>query len=166
MFIEFGYGETFILKNGQTLTGELLELKDNQYTIKIGNEKKRISKEEVISITDDHALSTQTSTGKYGSPQSTFETWRNAAIDGNIKAMVSCYVSYQQKRMKKKLKKISRKKRKEMSEVTRQTDFSLTEPLFQGDRATMQVTWRMGLQTDVQPLQFALEDGKWKLIDS
>lgn len=101
---------------------------------------------------------------KYATPQKTFEQWRQAAVRGDQKAMLACYAKYRQPALKGELGKISREKRKEMSAVTGQTDFTVGEPMYQGDLATLEVTWRMGLQSDVQLLQFKQEGADWKII--
>lgn len=186
--------EVFVLKNGDRLTGELKSFRDGVYTVLVGQEEKSIPLADVAAIEASPRVSQSAApagpssaatpppskpsaaplsmpvpsqaTTKYGSPRETFEVWRQAAIVGDIDGMVGCYVSYQQKSMKKQLRKIAKQKRKEMAEVARRTEFIPAEPVYQGDRATVEVTWRTGLQTDSQVLQFILENNAWKLIQA
>lgn len=102
--------------------------------------------------------------GPYATPKNTFETWRRASVKGDTKKMILCYVSFRQNQIKKQLKKIPRNKRKDMQEASNNTLFSLGKPYYQGDRASLEVTWNHGLRSDTQTLRFMLEKQEWKIV--
>ena len=78
--------------------------------------------------------------------------------------MAACYASFNQKQVLKKLKKISKKDREKMRDTTTRTYFIPAQPLYQGVRATLEVTWTLGLRSDNQLLQFILEKNEWKIV--
>jgi len=104
------------------------------------------------------------SNSKYKSPTDTFFVWRNAAVNGDIDGMADCYASYQQKDVKKQLKALPKDGREKMRTATARIQFIPAKPIFQGDRALLEVNWQTGLQSDTQVLQFVLEKNEWKLI--
>ena len=106
----------------------------------------------------------QESAGPYATPIATFETWKTAAIAGDLEGMVQAYAKFKQTAMKKDLKRISRSQRKKMQETTAQTQFSYTQPYYQGTNAVMEVLWKLGPHADSQSLQFILEGNDWKLM--
>ena len=100
----------------------------------------------------------------FASPAATFESWRRAAVAGDMKKMVACYASFRKKEVEKQLKKLSKDAREEMARTTAQTEFVPAVPFYQGDRALLEVKWASGLQGDSQVLQFVLEKDEWKII--
>lgn len=101
---------------------------------------------------------------KYSTPSRTFEAWREAAEAGNINEMVNCYAEFRKEDVKKTLRKLSRKERAKMRKTTLITEFLPAQPLYKGDRAALEINWRIGLQGDTQVLQFMLEGNDWKII--
>ena len=168
------HAEEFHLKDGEVVRGTLQSLDEKEYTVLLeGGVERKLDKTRVarIEVSKPSAAKSPApkaedpeSKEKYDTPKRTFETWRMAAVRGDTKAMVECYAKYRKSSIQKDLKKISRDKRKEMSTVAAQTDFTVGDPVYQGDIATLEVTWRMGLATDVQVLQFTLEGKDWKII--
>src|SRR5262249_40432848 len=101
---------------------------------------------------------------KFGTPLLTFEAWKQAAMTGDIDKMVECYASFSQKEVRKQLKQLPKEGREKMQSTTARRQFTPAKPLYQGDRAFLEVTWQNGLQSDTQVLQFVLEKNDWKLI--
>lgn len=101
---------------------------------------------------------------KFTTPLSTFQVWREAAIRGDIDGMAECYVSYRQKDVKKDLKKLPKEDFNKMRVATTQTEFAPAEPIYQGDRASLEINWRLGVNGESQVLQFSLEQNDWKII--
>jgi len=50
-----------------------------------------------------------------------------------------------------------------MRSATAETQFSPSDPLYQGDHATMEVNWTKNIFGDSPLLQFVLEKNEWKL---
>lgn len=101
----------------------------------------------------------------YETPKQTFLTWRAHAEEGDINGMVDCYASFRQSTVKKNLKKIKRKEREEMKQTMQLTSFVAQDPIYQGEKAFMEVTWSKGLYAENQVLKFILEDDQWKIIE-
>ncbi len=155
-------------------------LADGIYTVttRDGPERK-IAKEQVLSIDSapfpvaqpakpsgevkNLLMETVKPSTPFGSPRQTFEIWRAAAVKGDIDLMVKCYASSKQKEKAKELKKIPKETFQKMTEATVETLFSPAEPVYQGDRAMLEVNWTHGLLGDSQVLQFILEKNEWKL---
>lgn len=100
----------------------------------------------------------------FSSPQKTFYQWKDAAMAGDRKAMLACYAGFRQDAVKKELRRLKRKKWNEMKEATARSQFFLNDPLYQGNRAMMEIIWRVDLLSKTQILNFILENGKWKLV--
>ena len=168
------HAHTLMLKTGETLQGTLGSADKTQveWVLESG-EKKKVLISDLVAIDFGEAQKvasapenflTPAPQGPFSSPLQTFETWKAAALKDDPKVMSECYVKYQQKKILKDLKKISRAKRKEMQETAARTDFSPQKPFYQGDRASLEVVWRVGVNSDSQVLQFVLEDEQWKLV--
>ncbi len=177
------------LKNGRQIEGRLDHYFDEAFTItEKDGKRRRVSRSQVSSIElgkrqnisapkkkaakpkevspepTNFLDSISKPDSPYSTPPATFSTWREAAIKGDLKAMVRCYASYRQKDVRKQLKKLSRKKREEMRSATAQTDFFPSEPFFKGERAMLEITWSKGLHGETQVLQFVLEGNDWKIL--
>jgi hypothetical protein len=166
--------ETLFLKSGERVEGTLQSYQDSTFSvIQPGGETRKISREEVTKIdiqseapgTPMHFLSAlPKATSKYATPSQTFAVWKKAAISGDIDAMVDCYALFRKDDIKRELKRFSREQREQMRKTTAITEFTPAEPLYQGDRAALEVTWRIGLQSDSQVIQFMLDGNDWKII--
>ena len=166
------FADTFLLKTGETVTGYLREFKDGKYVIDVGGQDKIIAKDDVVS-TQSGSMPAQPDVippmiderkeSKFGTPEKTFLRWKEAAIKGDNDVMANCYLTPE--KQKNALKKIPRNKRKEMSEVTKKTEFVLGQTIYQGNRATLEVTWTIGLQSDSKVLQFMLDGKDWKIVE-
>jgi hypothetical protein len=174
------HAETLRLKSGEVLEGTIKNFLGGIFTVttREGPERK-IAKEQIASI--DYApfpvdkspkaggdaqnllQSTVRNDSPFQTPKGAFEAWKAAAIKGDIEGMVRCYASNRQKEKKKELKKLPKEAFENMQEVTARTLFSTAPPVYQGDRAMMEVNWTHGLVGDSQVLQFILEKNEWKL---
>ncbi|MFH1017030.1 MAG: hypothetical protein V1798_02465 [Pseudomonadota bacterium] len=168
------------LKSGEVLEGTIKGVADGVYavTTREGPERK-IAKEQILSIdytpfpvsksakpagaTPNLLTETAKPSSPFATPRLTFEMWKTAAVKGDIDQIVKCYVSSKQKEKAKELKKIPKETFQKMKEVTVETLFSPAEPVYQGDRAMMEVNWTHGLIGESQVLQFVLEKNEWKL---
>jgi hypothetical protein len=104
--------------------------------------------------------------GLYATPGNTFQTWKKAALAGDIDGMVDCYVETRKGDVKKDLKKLSKKTREEMKLSIAQTLFTPSTPYYQGEFAIMEVTWAKGLASQTQTLKFVIENNKdWKIVE-
>ena len=166
------FADVFQLKTGEQLTGTLKEFKDGRYVVDVGGMEKILSKDDVVSISTSPAapqaeviptMVDGKKEGKYSTPEKTFMLWKDAAIKGDVNLMASCYLMSE--KQKKALKKIPKDKRKEMSEVTKKTEFVLGQTIYQGNRATLETTWSLGLQSDTKVLQFTLDGKDWKIVE-
>lgn len=166
--------DTFQLKTGEQVTGVLKEFKDDSYHVDVGGMMKVISKDDVLSMQVGAVATTpqpdvtptmldEKNESKFGTPEKTFMVWKNAAIKGDNKAMAECYLTPEKQRQQ--LNKIPRNKRKEMSEVTQKTEFVMGQTIYQGTRATLEITWSIGLQSDSKILQFMLDGKDWKIVE-
>lgn len=172
--------ETLLLKTGEIVEGTIQSYQDNAFSIAQPNGQiRKIPKSEVThieiqktseppaekkEIPKTFLSALPKSASKFQTPLQTFQTWRIAAIAGDVDGMVDCYASFRKNVVKKELKKLSRDQRDQMRKTTATTEFMPGEPLYQGDRAVLEVTWRIGLQSDNQVFQFTLEGNDWKII--
>jgi hypothetical protein len=172
-------GESIRLTSGEIVEGTVQSFQENQLSVAQPDGKiRKIPREEIVQIefqkpkavtpaieTPKTFLSALPKTvSKYQTPTQTFLTWKKAAVAGDVDAMVACYSSFRQGDVRKELKKLSRDQRNEMQKATALTEFVPADPLYQGDRAAMEITWRVGLQSDTQVLQFSLEGNEWKIV--
>ncbi len=182
--------ETFRLKSGESFQGTIEHVYRGIYSVSLPDGTKRtLGTNDLVSITfvapepqpaagstpptpgatptppQTNLLSAVTTPASpFGSPTATFQTWRAAAIGGDIRKIVDCYASFRQKDVRKQLKRLSKKDMDAMRETTAKTEFVPQDPVFQGDRAFLEVSWTLGLQGDNQSLQFILEKDAWKIV--
>ena len=175
------FAETVFLKSGEIVEGTIRSYQADTLSIAQPNGQiRKIPKAEIVKLefqkeapllkpsqeapkTFLNALPTK-ELSKFQTPGQTFQTWRKAAIAGDIDGMVDCFASFRRDTVRKELKAIPKDQREQMKRTTAMTEFAPTEPLYQGDRAVLDVTWRLGLQSDDQVLQFFLEKNDWKII--
>lgn len=172
--------ETLFLASGEIVEGTLTAVADNVFSVSQPNgEARKIPRGEILRIEIQKPPQETSPTAgipknflnalvkepsKYGTPVQTFQAWRKAAMAGDIDGMVDCYTSFRKDEVRRELKKLPKDARDQMRKTTALTEFTPAEPLYQGDRAALEVTWRIGLQSDSQVLQFSLEKNDWKLI--
>ncbi|MEZ4705020.1 MAG: hypothetical protein R3A11_07535 [Bdellovibrionota bacterium] len=181
--------ESFALKSGEIIEGKVTD-HPAKITIKTDQgEKRTISFEDLLSYSKEASLVPTASSHhpekngeekdppmqdltalenkdeRFDTPLHTFETWKEAALSGDIKLMSQCYVSYLQEDVKKSLKKLSKTIRKDMAKSTAMTNFIPDQPEMQSDtRASLDVTWAKDEQSQTQTLHFQKEKEQWKLI--
>jgi hypothetical protein len=172
--------ETLVLTSGEVVEGTLTAVADNIFSVSQPNgETRKIPRAEILRIEvqkspQEHGPTAEIpknflnalvkEPSKFETPVQTFQTWRKAAMAGDIDGMVGCYASFRRDDVRRDLKKLPKEQREQRRKPTAMTEFTSAEPLYQGDRAALEVTWRIGLQSDSQVLQFALEKTDWKLI--
>ncbi len=176
------HAETIRLKGGETINGTVSHYYGGIVSILMPDgSTKTVGRNEIIAIefeslpsevtkapeekkSSTNFLALSKSTSKYGSPLATFETWRKAAIAGEVDAMADCYASFKQSDVKKQLKSLKKEDREKMRETTARTDFVPAEPFYQGDRAMLEIKWQLEMNGDSQVLQFIQEKNEWKII--
>lgn len=101
----------------------------------------------------------------FETPKQTFLTWKDHASKGSIDGIASCYTTSRHDKVKKKLRKIKRKQRLAMQEAVNATSFTVGDPLYQGNKAFLEVNWTKGLHSESQVLKLLLEKNQWKIIE-
>lgn len=160
-----------MLRSGEKLTGSVERVADGLWTVTLPGGKSRTLKQaDLLRIEFDatpaahEEPSTVISKAPFETPTDTLRTWRQAAIAGDVGRMVACYASFARDEKRKELKKIPKEAFDRMRAATARTDFAPGEPLYQGDRAVLEVNWTSGLLSDSQVLNFVLERDGWKLL--
>ncbi|MFH1262172.1 MAG: hypothetical protein V1495_01840 [Pseudomonadota bacterium] len=171
--------ETVRLKSGELIEGTVQDFQENILSMAQPDGKiRKIVRDEIVQIEfqkpapplvtspppETFLDALPKTVSKFQTPRQTFLTWRKAATAGDIDSMADCYSAIRKNDVKKELKKLSRDQRDQMRQATATTEFTPAEPFYQGDRAVLEVTWRVGLQSDSQILQFTLEGKDWKII--
>lgn len=177
-----GRAETLRLRDGRSVEGMIEHVYNGIYTVRTSEGPQTFGRHEIAGIdfppdippapaqalpatpSETFFSTLKESDAPYGTPMNTFKTWRQAAIQGDLKEMVKCYASFQQRQKTKELKALSKDDWEKMRAATANTEFLPKAPLYQGDRAFMEVAWNLNLQGDTQTLKFILEKDQWKLL--
>lgn len=101
---------------------------------------------------------------RFGSPEETFETWREAAQRLELDTLIACYARGHQENMRKQIASSSLNELKSMQDETRNTEFSVDKVVFEGSRAFLRVERKRGKDREIEVLNMVRESDGWKLL--
>ena len=100
----------------------------------------------------------------YQTPEATFETWKQAAGRLDFEALISCYSTASQPRMRKDLSATTVDEIKVMQAETNKTKFEIQRIVYEGPKAYLRVMRRLPGAEDIEVLTMIKEGLDWKLI--
>ncbi len=169
--------ETIYLKDKTILKGKILSFYEDRFVIGFeGGEKHVIEKsriEKIEFVSSEKQLKENSGAReadllkpdpKFESPIKTFLSWKKAAIKENLENMADCFVSVSRSDQLSELKNFSKKQIRNMKKLTKKTDFTFTQPLFDGDTAYLSVTRKYKGKISKTVIRFQREGSNWKMI--
>jgi hypothetical protein len=110
------------------------------------------------------AARTPTAETPYATPKKTVEAWVTALKRGDWEAMADCFVAATRAQMLEKLRDIPEEQRDQMVRDAAKTDFRLSRPRVDGEKATLKLIRRVGKTSTDEELRLQREAGDWRLI--
>lgn len=184
--IRSAMAETIYLKDGTFFEGNVIHYYENTlHVVLASGDSLILNRSELDKIsfsgavpaadakpTEKSATTTVAAKGKndsakksvFASPKQTFEVWKRALTKGDFEAMAGCFIESAQPLMLQKLREIPDEQRSQMVNDANKTDYKLSRPKIDGDRATMNVTRLLNKNSQVEELNFVRENGDWKLV--
>ena len=172
--------ETIYLKNKSSISGTIQSFYEDKFVISTpGGSVQTIEKGAVEKIVFETGpekapladkadaskpVNIPKSSADFSSPKKTFLYWKKAAEDGNTERIADCFLSAARDDQLAELKSYNKDKIKEMSKLTKGTDFSFSEPVYDGDRAYLSVTRKKGSMQRSEVVQFQKEGDNWKML--
>lgn len=100
----------------------------------------------------------------FGSPEETFETWREAVERLDLETIVLCYADSAKQAMRQDIRNTTKDGLKAMQEETRDTQFSIEKIVYEGPKAFLRVKRVLKGNEEIEVVNMTLENGAWKLI--
>ncbi len=148
-------GDTLILKRDEI--SKILFVPEAEQDEAKATTKQNLPAPQAKAVTDDP-------TGRFATPEKTFEIWRQALRRGDRQEMAECFIAAAQPLILKKLEAIDKSRWRQMVKEAKKAKFTISVPFIEGDRATLGVTRRLKRKTFVEDLSFMRENNQWKLI--
>ena len=173
------FAETFFLKDKSVINGALESFYEDKFVLILEKGGKQvIDKDNIEKITFETKSSPAGTAGakenpspilskpnpEFSSPKKTFIYWEKAAEKGELEKMSDCFLSAIKDDQLSELKNFSKEKIKEMSKQTKKTDFSFSEPVYDGDKAYLSVMRKFSGSQQAEIVQFQKEGENWKMI--
>jgi hypothetical protein len=171
--------DTFNMKDKSTVKGNILSFYEDKFVISLESGGKQVvERGSIDNITFESAqpkadskMSEKNDTSAslkaspdFASPIKTFIFWKKAAEKGELEKMADSFITPSREDQLVELKNFSKEKIKETSKEVKKTDFSFSDPLYDGDKAYLSVTRKRGGSQKTEIVQFQKEGENWKML--
>ena len=153
------FAETITLIDGTKMNGEIIHSFRGEYTIQSGGQEVVIPKAKIKSIT----FETPKARELYGSPEKTLDAWRNAAINGDERAMIEAYALVYQGVVAQEMETMGFADKSAMLADVSKTKFVVKDKKVEKSKATLTVEQEKDGETRSGDIRFVLENGEWKM---
>jgi hypothetical protein len=153
------FAETIIFIGGRKIEGEILAFQNSEFEIKTVRGNIKVHKTLIYSI----VINSSTDMAGLDTPKLSLGRWIAAAKAGELDTLAACYSEELKQSKLKELKSLDSATIKRMSSSAAKTEFIMDDPIYFGDRATMQVERTLDKDSQVTFLEFVFENGLWKL---
>lgn len=151
--------EVVQLIDGTKIVGVLHHYYDGVVSVMVGGEEMKIPKEKVKSI----GFSLPAPRPELGTPEKTFERWRQALMKGDLPTVVDSYALMYQGMLAQQLDGGGEEDLKKMREEMKTTKFAVRASQQKGETATLKVERKKGDDVETAELRFVRENGEWKM---
>ncbi len=153
------FAETIIFIGGRKIEGEILSFQNGEFEIKTTRGNFKVHKALIYSI----VINSSTDMAGLDSPKQSLNRWIDAAKAGDLEKLAACYSEELKQSKLKELKSLDTATVKRMATSATKTEFVMDDPIYFGDRATMQVERILDKESQITFLEFVFENGVWKL---
>ena len=101
---------------------------------------------------------------RYTSPEETFESWRQAAIQLDLEALVNSYAKDAQPGLRQEINSSTSEALKAMQRETRETEFAIEKIVYENNRAYLRVKRKINKSVEIEVLTMTKEESGWKLL--
>lgn len=151
--------ETITLIDGTKMSGEIIHSFRGEYTIESGGREVVVPKAKIKSITFEAPKPREL----YGSPEKTLDAWRNAAVNGDEKAMIEAYALVYQGVVAQEIEGMGFADKSQMLADVSKTKFTVKDRKLEKTKATLTVEQEKDGETRSGDIRFVLENGEWKM---
>lgn len=151
--------EVVQLLDGTKVVGKIHHYYDGVVSVMVSGEEMKIPKDKIRSITFDLPKPR----AEFGTPQKTFERWRQALSRSDLSVVIDCYALMYQGMLAQQLDGGKAEDFQKMRDEVKQTKFQIKSSQYKGDTAMLKVVRQRGEDIETAELRFVRENGEWKM---
>ena len=152
-------GEVVELIDGTKMTAKLVHYYDGLFTLEVAGEVTKVGADKIRSIT----FALPEPRAAFSSPRKAFDEWLAAVQSRDVRRMVECYALVYQAMALKQFESLSAKDRAAMWEQAQDMRLKWLDVETTGEKATAKIRASHGKETAEGELNFARENGEWKM---